>query len=146
LMDRRGASTLPSRRNGGTPGSAAATLHPPRPGARGQSSGRSPSPMTADRWDQARQASAALLGAEPFRVDLADPAVDAVPAGFRGHGVTRLPVGAVLEDPVAVWIRLDKVARRLIGRRREHGPTPQTDAELDKLMLLRAWTAQRLVN
>jgi hypothetical protein len=60
--------------------------------------------------------------------------------------VTRLPVGAVLEDPVAVWIRLDKVARRLIGRRREHGPTPQTDAELDKLMLLRAWTAQRLVN
>jgi hypothetical protein len=26
LMDRRGASTLPSRRNGGTPGSAAATL------------------------------------------------------------------------------------------------------------------------
>jgi hypothetical protein len=28
----------------------------------------------------------------------------------------------------------------------EHGPTPATDEELDKLMVLRAWTARRLVN
>jgi hypothetical protein len=49
-------------------------------------------------------------------------------------------------DAVAAWIRLDMLTRRVVGRRMEHGPTPQTDAELDKLMLLRAWTAQRLVN
>jgi hypothetical protein len=28
----------------------------------------------------------------------------------------------------------------------EHGPTPQTDEALDKLMVLRAWTARWLVN
>jgi hypothetical protein len=52
----------------------------------------------------------------------------------------------VPEDPVAVWIRLDKVTRRLIGWRMEHGRTPKSDEELDKLMILRAWTARRIVN
>jgi hypothetical protein len=28
----------------------------------------------------------------------------------------------------------------------EHGATPETDEKLDKLMLLGAWTARRLVN
>jgi hypothetical protein len=34
----------------------------------------------------------------------------------------------------------------VVGRRMEHGPTPETDEALDKLMVLRAWTARRLVN
>jgi hypothetical protein len=43
-------------------------------------------------------------------------------------------------------IRLDRITRRVVGRRMGHGPTPQTDEALDKLMLLRAWTARRIVN
>jgi hypothetical protein len=27
-------------------------------------------------------------------------------------------------DPVAAWIRLDPLTRRVVGRRMEHGPTP----------------------
>jgi hypothetical protein len=44
---------------------------------------------------------------------------------------------------VAAWIRLDMLTRRVIGRRVEHGATPETDEALDKLMVLRA---RRLVN
>jgi hypothetical protein len=49
-------------------------------------------------------------------------------------------------DPLTAWIHLDLLTRRVVGRRMEHGPTPATDEELDKLMVLRAWTARRLVN
>jgi hypothetical protein len=49
-------------------------------------------------------------------------------------------------DPVSAWIKLDLLTRRIVGRRLEHGPTPQTDEALDKLMRLRAWTARRIVN
>jgi hypothetical protein len=49
-------------------------------------------------------------------------------------------------DPLTAWIRLDLLSRRIVGRRMVHGPTQQTDEALDKLMLLRAWTARRLVN
>jgi hypothetical protein len=48
-------------------------------------------------------------------------------------------------DPLAQWIKLDRLTRRVVGRRMEQGPTPQTDEALDKLMV-RAWTARRLVN
>jgi hypothetical protein len=47
---------------------------------------------------------------------------------------------------VAAWIRLDLLTRRVVGRRMEQGPTPETDQALDSLMVLRAWTARRLVN
>jgi hypothetical protein len=47
---------------------------------------------------------------------------------------------------VAAWIRLDRLTRRIIGRRMEQGPTPETNQVLDKLMILRAWTAWRLAN
>jgi hypothetical protein len=43
---------------------------------------------------------------------------------------------------VAAWIRLDMLTRRVIGRRVEHGATPETDEALDKLMVLRAWTGR----
>jgi hypothetical protein len=49
-------------------------------------------------------------------------------------------------DPVAAWIRLDRITRRMVGRRMRHGPTPETDEALDKLMVLRAWTTRRLLN
>jgi hypothetical protein len=49
-------------------------------------------------------------------------------------------------DEVQAWIRLDLLTRRVVGWRMEHGPTPETDGALDKLMVLRAWTAHRLVN
>jgi hypothetical protein len=49
-------------------------------------------------------------------------------------------------DPLTAWIRLDLLTRCVVGRRMEHGPTSETDKELDKLMVLRAWTARRLVN
>ena len=48
-------------------------------------------------------------------------------------------------DPVAVWIRLDLLTRRIVGRM-EQGATPATDAALDSLIMLRAWTGRRLVN
>jgi hypothetical protein len=47
---------------------------------------------------------------------------------------------------VAAWIRLDLLTRHIVGRRMEHGLTPDTDETLDKLMVLRAWTLRRMVN
>jgi hypothetical protein len=49
-------------------------------------------------------------------------------------------------DPLTAWIRLNLLTRRVVGRRMEHGPTTETGEELDKLMILRAWTARRLAN
>jgi hypothetical protein len=48
-------------------------------------------------------------------------------------------------EPVTAWIRLDRLTRRVVGRRMEHGPTPETYEALDKLMVLRARTERRLV-
>ena len=47
---------------------------------------------------------------------------------------------------MAAWIKLDLVTCRVVGRRLEQSATPGIDEELDKLMILRAWTARRLVN
>jgi hypothetical protein len=49
-------------------------------------------------------------------------------------------------DGLTEWIRLDLLTRRVVGRRMEQGPTPETDEALDKLIVLRAWTARRLAN
>jgi hypothetical protein len=49
-------------------------------------------------------------------------------------------------DPVAAWIKLDLLTRRIVGRRLEKGASLATDEALDKLMVLRAWTARWLVN
>jgi hypothetical protein len=49
-------------------------------------------------------------------------------------------------DPVALWIRLDLLTRRVVGRRMEDGPSPETDEQIEKLRVLRAWVARRLVN
>ena len=49
-------------------------------------------------------------------------------------------------DAIAAWIKLDLLTRRVVGRRMEEGPTAESDEALDKLMVLRAWTARRLVN
>jgi hypothetical protein len=45
-------------------------------------------------------------------------------------------------DPMAIWIRLDLLTRRWSGGGWEQGATPATDGALDKLMVLRAWTAR----
>jgi hypothetical protein len=42
-------------------------------------------------------------------------------------------------DPIAAWIRLDLLTRRVVSRRLERGATPESDEELDKLMGLRVW-------
>jgi hypothetical protein len=47
---------------------------------------------------------------------------------------------------MTAWIRFDLLTRRVVGRRLEQGPTPETDEALDKLMVPRAWTARRLAN
>jgi hypothetical protein len=49
-------------------------------------------------------------------------------------------------DDMTAWIRFDLLTRRVVGRRLEQGPTPETDEALDKLMVPRAWTARRLAN
>jgi hypothetical protein len=49
-------------------------------------------------------------------------------------------------DDVGAWIRLDLLTRRVIGQRLKRDPTPDTDEELNTLMVLRAWTARRLAN
>src|SRR5262249_48084 len=49
-----------------------------------------------------------------------------------------------LPDLLAAWIRMERMTRRAIGRRMEDGPTPATDAALDRLIGLRAWLARRL--
>ena len=49
-------------------------------------------------------------------------------------------------DPVAAWIRLDRMTRRVVGRRMEQDPTPDTGQALDRVMILRAWTARPMVN
>jgi hypothetical protein len=50
------------------------------------------------------------------------------------------------DDPVAMWIYLDLLTRKVIGHRMTYGPSPESDEELDKLIVLRAWTARRMVN
>jgi hypothetical protein len=49
-------------------------------------------------------------------------------------------------DALAMWIKLDLLTRRVVGRRLEEGATAEIDETLDKLVVLRAWTARRLVN
>jgi hypothetical protein len=66
-----------------------------------------------------------------------------VAVSLRPVSAADLPRGP---DAVAAWIRLDMLTRRVIGRRVKHGATPETDEALDKLIVLRAWTARRLVN
>ena len=71
-------------------------------------------------------------------------------ATLGGYVVTLLCVSAadVLKGPddVRARIRLDLLTRRIVGRRLRTGPSPALDEELDKLKILRAWTARRLVN
>jgi hypothetical protein len=62
---------------------------------------------------------------------------------FRPVTAADLPHEA---DAVTAWIRLDLLTRRIVGRRMERGPTPETDEALDSLLVLRAWTARWLVN
>jgi hypothetical protein len=61
---------------------------------------------------------------------------------LRPVAAERLPRGP---DPLG-WITLDRLTRRVIGWRMQHGPTSETDEALDNVMLLRTWTARRLVN
>ncbi len=50
-------------------------------------------------------------------------------------------------DGLTVWIKARPPhPARMVGHRMKHEPTPETDEALDKLMVLRAWTARRLVN
>lgn len=60
----------------------------------------------------------------------------------------RVSAGALLHgpDPVALWIRLDLVTRRVVGQRMNRGATPESDEMLDRLMVLRTWVMRRLVN
>jgi hypothetical protein len=65
-----------------------------------------------------------------------------------GEPLARISAGDLprAPDAVATWIRLDLLTRCVVGRRMERGPTPALDEALDKLLVLRAWTARRLVN
>jgi hypothetical protein len=65
-----------------------------------------------------------------------------------GAALGRVTPADVLDgpDPTAIWITLDLLTRRVVGRRLEQGASPEIDQALDKLMVLRAWTARRLVN
>jgi hypothetical protein len=76
---------LSIRPNGGTPGSAGATAHPSRPGARGQSSNQSSRPGQRTRRIRAWHRCATLLDARPIKMDLTDPSIGALAACFRGH-------------------------------------------------------------
>lgn len=49
-------------------------------------------------------------------------------------------------DPLTLCIKLDLLTRQLVGRRLALGARPEIDEELDKLIVLRNWTARRLVN
>lgn len=62
---------------------------------------------------------------------------------LRPVSTAELPAGP---DPLAQWIRLDLLTRRVVGRRLKQGVTRETDKALDKLMVLWTWTARRLVN
>jgi hypothetical protein len=42
-------------------------------------------------------------------------------------------------DGLAEWIRLDLLTRRVIGRRMEQGPTPESDEEPDKADGVAGW-------
>jgi hypothetical protein len=68
----------------------------------------------------------------------------------HGYVVTLYPTSAAdlvnRPDDVQAWIRLDLLTRDILGQRMEHGSTPETDEALDKLMVFRAWSAERLVN
>jgi hypothetical protein len=60
-----------------------------------------------------------------------------------------VPAGDLLKgrpDDVQAWIRLDLLTRRVVDRRLEQGASPALDEELDKLVVLRPWTARRLAN
>jgi hypothetical protein len=71
-----------------------------------------------------------------------------VAATESGAALGRVKPADLLDgpDPVAAGIRLDLLTRRIVGQPLEQGATPETDEALDKLMVLRAWTARRLVN
>ena len=43
---------------------------------------------------------------------------------------------------MGAWINLDLLTCRVVGRRLEQGPTYETDEAVDKLMILRPWTAR----
>jgi hypothetical protein len=47
---------------------------------------------------------------------------------------------------VGAWIRLDLLTRRVVGAAARGEPDAGDDEALDKLMVLRSWTARRLVN
>jgi hypothetical protein len=54
-------------------------------------------------------------------------------AGYHRHMPHPLPYDAahpMLDDPVVVWLRLDKVLRRIIGHRMKHGRSPETESRL----------------
>jgi hypothetical protein len=49
-------------------------------------------------------------------------------------------------DPLAFWIRLDLITRRVVGRRMNRGATPESDEMLDRLIVLRTRVARRLAD
>jgi len=49
-------------------------------------------------------------------------------------------------DYVAIWIRLERLTRYVIGRRMEEGTTPESDAALDRLIARHRRLERRLVN
>jgi len=51
-----------------------------------------------------------------------------------------------LPDLLAAWIRMERLKRRVMGRRMERGATLETDHALDRLIGLRAWLARRIAS
>ena len=65
------------------------------------------------------------------------------PAPLRTVSAVSLPDAP---DPLALWIKLDLLTRRLVGARMDNRPKPETDEALDRVIVLRRWVARRLVN
>jgi hypothetical protein len=80
------------------------------------------------------------------------PTLDAERSGCRRRSayidrfVSLLRSYHAAPDPLGAWIKARPVVRSIVGQRLEQGATRATDEVLDKLIILRAWTARGLVN
>jgi hypothetical protein len=67
-------------------------------------------------------------------------------AGLLGVRWSDVPRGRVEGPRRRTGVDSALLAPRIVGQPLEQGATPATDEDLDKLMVLRAYTARRIVN
>jgi hypothetical protein len=85
-------------------------------------------------------------GEEHRRLDRRDPRGG--PGAEVSEPMPRVSAGDLprAPDALSAWISSTLSPAVSSARRMAQGPTPETDAALDTLRVLRAWTARRLVN